>query len=116
MKKTLLSLSCVFVLAGCGSVPSVTSIEYGSWLDRIGKLPNPPVAMSEEDAQALKAQAMALRSEADAIRVLLASEKDRVRRFRHYSDIRKIDDQLAPIERQLAAAGRPSRPALIVPG
>jgi hypothetical protein len=109
MKKILLVLSCALALAGCASR------QYGSWLDDIGKLPNPRVAMSDEEARDLKAEAIELRAEANAIRIKLAAEKDRVQRYRYYSEIRKIDDSLAPIERRLTDAGRASRPGLLTP-
>ncbi|WP_048438225.1 hypothetical protein [Caenimonas sp. SL110] len=110
MKKLLLLLSFVALLPACASV------EYGSWLDQIGKRPNPPVEMSPDEAVALRDQAMRLRSEADAIRTQLASETDRVQRFRYYSEIRKIDDELVPIERQLLDARRLSRAPGLAPG
>lgn len=126
MKKLLFSLSFVAMLSGCSSLPSLpsfgameesiqslgsslTSLEYGSWLDRVGKRPNPPVEMSQEDATALRQEAGRLRAEADAIRVQLASESDRVQRYRFYSEIRKIDDELVPIERLLLDARRSPR-------
>ncbi|MES2634557.1 MAG: hypothetical protein V4669_16425 [Pseudomonadota bacterium] len=110
MKKLLLLLSFVALLPACATR------EYGSWLDQIGRRPNPPVDMSQDEAVALRDQAIRLRAEANAIRVQLASETDRVQRFRYYSELRKIDDDLVPIERQLLDARRPSRTPGLAPG
>ncbi len=110
MKKLLLLLSFVALLPACATR------EYGSWLDQIGKRPNPPLDMRQEEAVALREQADRLRAEANAIRVQLASETDRVQRYRYYSAIRKIDDDLVPIERLLHDARRPSRTPGLAPG
>ncbi|MES2785179.1 MAG: hypothetical protein V4684_06920 [Pseudomonadota bacterium] len=110
MKKLLLLLSFVALLPACATR------EYGSWLDQVGKRPNPPLAMTPEEAGVLREQAVRLRAEADAIRIQLASETDRVQRFRYYSVIREIDDELVPIERELLDARQPSRMPGLAPG
>lgn len=94
----LVASVAVVLLSGCMS--------YGSWLDDIGKRPNPPVDMSNEQAAELSAEALRLRSQADAIRVRLASEADRRQRFRYYEELRRIGDDLRPLEAQLRYAGR----------
>jgi len=91
----------VVLLAGCTSY-----VSHGSWLDTVGKLPRPPVAMSDEEAQATAAQAAQLRSQADAIRVRLAREADRRERFRDYRALEDIGWSLRPLERRLEEAGR----------
>jgi hypothetical protein len=88
----------VVLLSGCMS--------YGSWLDDIGKRPNPPVEMSNEQAAALTVEASRLRGEAETIRVRLAAEADRRQRFRYYEQLRRIGDDLRPLETQLRYAGR----------
>jgi hypothetical protein len=88
----------VVLLSGCMS--------YGSVLDDIGKRPNPPVDMSNEQAAELSAETLRLRGQADAIRVRLASEADRRQRFRYYEQLRRIGDDLRPLEAQLRDAGR----------
>jgi hypothetical protein len=95
----LVASVAVLLLSGCMS--------YGSWLDDVGKRPNPPVAMSDEQAAALSASAAQLRGQAEAIRKRLAAEGDRRQRFRHYEALRRIGDDLHPLEAQLRDAGRP---------
>ena len=96
----------VFLLAGCAA-------NYGSWLDDVGKQPKPPVAMSADEVRALTMEAATLRAQADAIRARMSLEKDRVQRFRLYTELRKIDDTLNPIERRLWEADKPARRALL---
>jgi hypothetical protein len=91
------------LLAGCAV--------SGSWLDKVGARPNPPVAMSDEQASALRGDARDLRAREEAIRVALATEKDRKQRLRQYEELRRIGDQVIPIERQLLDAGRAPRSA-----
>ena len=106
--KFFVLLPAVLLVAGCAA-------NYGSQLDNVGKLPNPPVAMSADEGRDLTSQAEALRSQADAIRAQLALEKDRVKRIRQYGELRLIEDRLVPLERRLADAGRPSRGAARAP-
>ena len=94
----LVATVAVVLLSGCMS--------YGSWLDDIGKRPNPPVEMSNEEAAALSVEATRLRERAQAVRVRLAAEADRRQRFRYYEELRRIGDDLRPVEAQLRNAGR----------
>jgi hypothetical protein len=89
------------LLAGCAI--------HGSWLDEIGKPPRPPVAMEDAQAHRLAQEAAQLRARAEAIRLQLARETDRRQRFRHYEALRRLDDDLVPLERALLDAGRPAR-------
>jgi hypothetical protein len=107
MKFSVVLLPLVLV-AGCAT-------DHGSWLDEVGKQPKPPVAMSADEVRALTTEATALRTRADAIRARMALEKDRVQRFRLYTELRKIDDTLNPIERRLWEADKPARPAALAP-
>jgi hypothetical protein len=100
----LLAPLAVLMLSGCMS--------YGSWLQEVGKLPDPPHAMSNEQAAALGAEITRLRGQAEAMRVRLASEADRVQRFRYYDELRSIGGQLQPLETQLRNAGRTAGPPL----
>ncbi|HSI55383.1 MAG: hypothetical protein ACAH21_08365 [Ramlibacter sp.] len=86
------------LLAGCAV--------SGSWLDRVGAPPKPPVAMSDEQAAQLSGEARELRARAEEIRALLSREVDRNARIRHYEDLRDIGDRLVPIQRELRDAGR----------
>ncbi len=94
----LVASVAVLMLSGCMS--------YGSWLDQIGKLPNPPRPMSNEQAARLGGEAAGLRGRAEAVRVRLAGEADRRQRVRYYEELRRIGDQLRPLEAQLRDAGR----------
>jgi hypothetical protein len=91
----------VMLLAGCTSY-----VSHGSWLDAVGRLPQPPVAMSDDDARATVAQAVALRAQADGIRSRLAHESDRRERVRDYRALKDIGLSLQPLERRLEEAGR----------
>lgn len=93
-------LMAATLLAGCAA-------SHGSWLDDMGRLPKPPVAISDAEAQSLTAQVLALRVQAEALRAQLANEKDRVQRIRAYTALRKIGDELRPLELRLAESGRP---------
>ena len=95
--KLIASVAAV-LLSGCMS--------FNPSLDDIGKRPNPPVEMSNEQAATLSAEALRLRAEASAIRVRLASEPDRRQRFRYYEQLRRIGDVLHPLEAELRDAGR----------
>jgi hypothetical protein len=103
MRRLFLALAPV-LLAGCAI--------HGSWLDEIGKPPRPPVAMDDAQARQLAQEASELRARAEAIRLQLARETDRRQRFRHYEALRKLDDDLVPLERALIDAGRPARKAI----
>jgi hypothetical protein len=91
----------VLLLAGCTSY-----VSHGSWLDTVGRLPQPPAAMSDEEARAAAAQAAQLRSQAVAIRARLARETDRRERIRDYRALDDIGWSLQPLERRLEEAGR----------
>ena len=90
------------LLAGCAL--------HGSWLDEIGKPMRPPVAMEDAQARELEEQAAHLRGRAEAIRLQLARETDRRQRFRHYEALRRLGDDLVPVERALLDAGRAPKP------
>ena len=94
----LVASVAVLMLSGCMS--------YGSWLDQVGKPPNPPHSMSNEQAARLGGEAAGLRVRAEAVRVRLAAEADRRERVRYYEELRRIGDQLRPLEAQLREAGR----------
>jgi hypothetical protein len=119
-------LATAALLAGCSSLNawspkswsldswspgswSLTSWTPGAWLD--AKRADPPPPMSDEQAAALLQQATELRRESDALWARLAGERDRVQRFRYYDELRALGARLAPIERSLRDAGRPTRAA-----
>ena len=94
----LLAPLAVLMLSGCMS--------YGSWLQDVGKLPDPPHAMTNEQAAELTAEVARLRGQAEAMRVRMAGEADRVQRFRYYDELQYIGGLLQPLEAQLRNAGR----------
>jgi hypothetical protein len=104
----LAALLVLAVLAGCSSV---TTFEHGSWLDEVGKPPQPPSVMSDEQAGYMLQEAAQLRSRSEALRARLALEADRRQRFRYYEALRDLGDRLVPVERALRDAGRPVRSA-----
>jgi hypothetical protein len=94
-------------LAGCAS--------HGAWLDRIGERPNPPRVMNDSQAMALLEETARLRAQAESVRLQLAAEGDRQRRFIHYRELQQIRDRLAPLEQSLFEADRPSRQPVAQP-
>lgn len=88
---------------------------HGSWLDQVGRRPHPPTPMSDAQALALSGRAARLQAQAEAIRVELARETERTVRVEHYRTLRRIGDELRPVERQLEDAGRASRATTIQP-
>jgi hypothetical protein len=88
----------VMLLAGCAS--------HGSWLDAVGKPPQPPAVMSDETAAATAGQAAQLRVRAELVRARLARETDRRERIRDYRELEDIGGNLRPLERSLEEAGR----------
>ncbi len=117
------------LLAGCASQGAIDRFDavleqpwfdgsersYGSWLDQIGRRPQPATPMSDAQAAALSGQAASLQAQAQALRVELARETDRTVRVKHYRALRRIGDELRPLERQLQNAGRASRTTVIQP-
>jgi len=91
----------VVLLAGCTSY-----VSQGSWLDAVGRLPQPPVAMSDEEARATADQVAQLRLQAATVRARLARETDRRERIRDYRTLNDIGWSLRPLERRLEEAGR----------
>src|SRR4051812_41707064 len=99
----LLALVGVIALSGCASR------EYGSWLEDVGKLPNPRVQMAEQEAAALTADAVRLRADAETLRLRIQAEPDRVERMKRLVELKSVNDELVPIEQRLTDAGRLSR-------
>jgi hypothetical protein len=103
----LIALLPTVMLVGCMS--------YGSWLDQVGSRPNPPLVMSDSQAEALTQEADRIRGEAESVRARLAGEADRVKRVEHYRELQRIGERLAPLERSLQDAGRPLRTPAVQP-
>jgi hypothetical protein len=91
----------VMLLAGCTSY-----VSHGSWLESVGKPPQPPLAMSDNDARAIAAQAAQVRGQADALRGRLAHETDRRERVRDYRELNDLGWSQRALERRLEESGR----------
>src|SRR5438132_876537 len=100
--KSLSLLLAAALLAGCGSFQQAS---YGSWLDRVGTRQAPRYPLTVEEKSALQARAEPLRAGADALRIKLASETDRVQRIAYMRELTRIDDELRPIEKTLRDGG-----------
>ena len=99
----LLAILPALLLTGCAYV---NNFSYGSWLDRVGSPPSPPVAMPDDAAAQVMQQVVQLRGDAQAVRARLSHEPDRRQRIRYYDELLSINDRLKPLERQLRDAGR----------
>jgi hypothetical protein len=93
-KRILLVLLASTALAGCARLADRS---YGSWLDSFGIAPR---TVPEADPQA-QAKLQQLDAQAEAIRVKLASETDRVKRIGYLRDLRDIGDEQRAIARDL---------------
>jgi uncharacterized protein YceK len=105
MKSTsllLASLAVAFTLSGCGSVRQAS---HGSWLDHVGERQAARYPLTDEEKSGLQARAEPLRANAVALRVKLASEKDRVQRIAYMRELVRVDDELRPIEKALRDGG-----------
>ena len=98
------AILCALMLAGCAGV---NDRSYGSWLDAMGR---PPARgeISAEAAKDLAAQVERLRAEAEAIRISMAHEADRVKRIEYLRRLEAIGDQLRPLEQALRQGGFPA--------
>lgn len=104
--KSLTFLAAALVLAGCSSLDHRS---YGSWLEHVGEKKTARYPFSADESAALKAQAAQLHANADALRLKLAGEKDRVQRIAYMHQLEDIGNDLGPIEKKLRAGGTDSR-------
>ena len=102
MKINALLLAAMLV-AGCTPLQQMT---YCSWLERVGQRAPPRHPDTTEQSQALRARADELHARAEALRVKMASERDRVQRVKYLRQLEDIGDELHPIERRLRDGGR----------
>ena len=91
MRIALVLLASVAV-AGCARFQERS---YGSWLDTYGVPPRTAAAL---DAQS-RAQLQQLDAQAEALRVKLASEPDRVKRIAYLKELRDIGDEQSRLDR-----------------
>jgi hypothetical protein len=104
--KSLSILAAALALAGCASIDQMS---YGSWLDHVGQRKAARYPLSADERQALQGRAAQLQANADAVRLKLAAEKDRVQRIAYLRQLEDIGDDLRPIERTLRSGGTNSR-------
>lgn len=109
--KFLALLLAAAALAGCSSLKQQS---HGSWLDRVGR-PRPAAhAPAAGQAQAVREQQASLQARADALRVKLAAEPDRVQRIAYFRQLMNLGDELRGLE-EAARAGRTERRRLPTP-
>jgi len=111
--KSLSILAAALALAGCASFDQMS---HGSWLDHVGQRKAARYPLSAEETQGLKAQAAQLQAHAEAVRLKLAAEKDRVQRIAYLRQLEDIGDDLRPIEKVLRAGGTDDRRYPAPPG
>ena len=94
--KTAFTVFCAaLALTGCARF---NSFSYGSWLDEVGRPKPTNVRLTPEQFATYRAEADRLGAEAEAIRVKLASETNRVRRIEYLQELRDIGDRQAPVQ------------------
>lgn len=98
-QRTFLAFATVAALAGCAQWNERV---YGSWLDTLG-VPPPGVrqAVPEPRAAELRTQIAGLETQAEALRVKLAQEPDRVKRFALMRELRDVGDRQLELDHEL---------------
>ncbi|AMO23823.1 hypothetical protein GCM10027034_35490 [Ramlibacter solisilvae] len=91
----------VLMLAGCAGLDDRS---HGSWLDSVGR-PPARADIGADAAKELGAQIQQLRAQAEAIRISMAHEGDRVRRVDYLKQLEALGDQLRPLEQALRQSG-----------
>lgn len=107
MKPALALCSVTFVLGGCAG-----GIEYwshGDWLDRVSRRPVVVEQHTPEEQRELQTEAARLRTEGEAVRQQVATEKSRVRRMAQLSRLKEIGDELRPVEDALQGGPLPPK-------
>jgi ABC-type uncharacterized transport system auxiliary subunit len=112
--RILIALAACATLAGCARFEERS---HGSWLDTYGMPPPATRQMvAEPQATQLRTQIAQIEAQAEAIRVKLALEKDRIKRYAYLRQLRDLDDQQRPLDELLHLG--PQRPfvPLLEPG
>jgi len=110
-KRIFLVLAASAALAGCARWDERF---HGSWLDTYGVPPlATPQMVAEPQASELRTQITQLKAQAEAIRVKMASEKDREKRFVYLRQLEAIGDKERPLDDLLHLG--PTKPALPSP-
>ena len=107
-KYILFVLAASAALAGCARWDERF---HGSWLDTYAVPPlATPQVVAEPQASELRAQIAQLKAQAEAIRVKMATEKDREQRFVYLKQLEAIGDKERPLDDLLHLG--PTKPAL----
>ena len=110
----LVFLAATAALAGCARFDQRF---HGSWLDSYGvPPPGSRQQVAEPEASQLRAQSADLDAQAEAIRVKLADEKDRVKRYDYLAQLKKIGDKRRPLDALLHLGPAAPEPFLPEPG
>jgi hypothetical protein len=97
--RVVLLLAASATLAGCAGWDRRS---YGSWLDTYGMPPpGSRQQVAEPQASQLRAQIAELQSEAEAVRIKMAGEPDRVKRYAYLKQLRDIGDKQRPLDKLL---------------
>jgi hypothetical protein len=98
-QRIIISLAAAAALSGCARLDQRF---YGSWLDTYGM---PPPAsrqqVPEPQATQLRTQIAELESQAETIRVQMAKEPDRVKRYAYLKQLKQIRDKEYPLDQLL---------------
>ena len=105
-QRVLILIAASAALSGCARLDQRF---WGSWLDTYGM---PPPAsrqqVAEPEATQLRQQIAELRAEAEVIRVKMAEEPDRVKRYAYLKQLRDIGDKQRPLDERLHLGPKPS--------
>ena len=95
-QRILLILAATAALAGCARFDQRF---HGSWLDTYGvPPPGSRQQVAEPQASQLRAQIADLDAQAEVIRVKLAGETDRVKRYAYLDQLKEIGDRKRPLD------------------
>lgn len=95
----LLALTLLMLATGCATSSRT--------LQALGFPARDATSISDAQAQSLGTQLADLQSRREALRASLGKEADPDVRAREYRDIADLGNDMAPLARQLRAAGRP---------
>ena len=110
-RPVLITLAACSALAGCARLDQRF---HGSWLETFGKPPpSSRQQVAEPQASQLRAQIAELNAQAEVIRVKMAGEPDRVKRYAYLEQLKRIGDRKRPLDDLLHLG--PKAPGLPVP-
>jgi hypothetical protein len=106
MRFALIVCLGVTALAGCAGPEHW---DHGEWLDRVSVRPAKPVQHTPEEQQALRAESQELQAQAEALRVKMASEKNRDHRIDQLKQLEQIGDEQRVVDKSLQGGPMPYR-------